>query len=296
MPGRRDIALIVSFWFATVGYVGYRDVWPRLVRDTAPTVWIDLSDEATQTVPVRWGLFRDGAKIGTVTTQMSYDAGRDAFEFTTKFRDYKEEFPPIQCVVPEMEQTTVLSRTGQLREQRMQGTLIANFLGREVARGTARIHCVVRDGELVGHCHLDSDFFDKFEEPLEPTPVPDGQVLNPLQPVNRLRGVKPGLRWIVHEINPLAEALDNAKRQVFAKKGLSSTLFAPKTTERESMIATVGDAPELLATKRGEVSCHVIEIRGDRGTTTVWVRVADGFVMKQVANSKGDAIALVRDE
>lgn len=296
MPSLRGIALIVLFWLATVGYVGYRDVWPRLVRDAAPTVWIDLSDEASQSVPVRWGLFREGRRIGTVTTQMSYDAGPDQFRFVTRYRDFDVEIQPLRCLVPEMELTTILNRTGTLRGTTMNGTLIAKFLGQEMARGSARVECVVRDGELVGNCHLDSDFFTAIDEPLEPTPVPDGQALNPLQPVNRLRGLRPGLRWVLYEINPLGDALANATKQVLAKKGLGSSFFAPKPTERQSMIATVGDEPEPLRLARGEWNCWVVEVRGDRGTTTVWVRVADGFVMKQVAKSNGDTMTLVRED
>lgn len=296
MPSRRGIVLIVLFWLATVGYVGYRDVWPRLFRDTAPTVWIDLSDEATQTVPVRWGLYRGENRVGTVTTQMVYDAGPNLFRFVTKYRDFLDEVPPISCHVPEMELTTTLNRAGILHGQSMTGTLIAKYFGLKVATGTARIECVVHDGELVGNCHLESDFFPTIDEPLEPTPVPDGQVLNPLQPVNRLRGIRPGLRWVIYKIDPLGDAIANATKHVLAKKGINSSLFAPKVTERQSLIATVSDVPEVLKFKRGEFSCWTIEIRDERGTTTIWVREKDGFVMQQIANYHGDSMRLEREE
>lgn len=296
MPSRRGVILIVLFWLATVGYVGYRDVWPRLVRDSAPTVWIDLSDEATQTVPVRWALYRGEARVGTVTTQMVYDAGPNLFRYVTKYRDFQVDVQPIRCTVPEMELTTILNRAGGLHGQTMNGKLIAKLLGQEMARGSARVECVVHDGALVGTCRLDSDFFPSFEQPIEPTPVPDGQVLNPLQPVNRLRGLKPGLRWMIYEVDPLGDALANATKQVLAKKGLGSSMFAPKPVDRQSMIATVSDAPELLKLKRGEFACWTIEVRGDRGTTTIWVREKDGFVMQQVANAHGDIMRLEREE
>jgi hypothetical protein len=296
MPSRGGIAFIICFWLATVGYVGYRDVWPRLVRDSAPTVWIDLSDEATQTVPVRWALYRNDARAGTVTTQMVYDAAKDQFHFQTKYRDFQLEVPPIRCVVPEMQQTTVLTRSGQLGGQSLNGTLIAKFLGQEVARGTARIDCVVREGELVGHCRLESDFFESIEEPLDPTPVPDGQVLNPLQPVNRLRGVRAGLRWMIYKHDPLGDALANATKHVLKKKGIGGMLFAPKPTERESLIATVSDTAETVKFSRGEQRCWTIDIRGERATMTVWVREADGYVMRQVANVGGETLRLERED
>ena len=296
MPSRRGVAFIVLFWLATMGTVAYRDVWPRLVRDSAPTVWIDLSDEATQTVPVRWALYRNDVRAGTVSTQMVYDADRDEFHFQTKYRDFQVEVPPIRCLVPEMEQTTVLKRSGQLGGQRLQGTLVAKYLGLEVARGSARIECIVRDGELVGNCRLDSDFFQAIDEPLEPTPVPDGQVMNPLQPVNRLRGVRAGLRWVIYKTDPLRDAVANATAQVIKKKGFGAMFLSPKPAERESLIATVSDQTEILKLPRGEHRCWTIEIRGERATMTVWVRESDGYVMRQVANDGSEILRLERED
>lgn len=296
MPSRAGIGFIVLFWLATVGYVGYRDVWPRLVRDSAPTVWIDLSDEATQSVSVRWGLYRNDVRAGTVTTQMVFDAASDEFHFQTKYRDFQVEVAPIRCVVPEMEQTTVLKRSGELGGQRLHGTLIAKSFGLEVARGTARIECVVRDGELVGHCRLESDFFDPIEESLEPTPVPDGQVMNPLQPVNRLRGVRPGLRWVIYKSDPLRDAIANATAIVAKKKGLGAFLLAPKAPERESLIATVSNETRILKLARGEYPCWTIEIRGERATMTVWVRASDGFVLRQDADDGSERLRLERED
>lgn len=296
MPSRIGIVFILIFWLATVGYVGYRDVWPRLVRDAAPTVWIDLSDEATQTVPVRWGLYRGETRVGTMNSQMVFDTVSEQFRFVTKYREFQVDVQPIRCVVPEMELTTQLDRSGQLRGQTLHGMLIAKLLGQELARGTATIECVVRDGELVGQCRLESDFFPPIEEPLEATPVPDGQVLNPLQPVNRLRGVRAGLRWVIYENDPLGDAIANATKQVLKKKGLGSSLFAPKPTERQSMIATVSDEPEMIHTAKGDHRCWSIEIRGERGTATIWVRASDGFVMRQIAVVGGDSLRLEREE
>ncbi len=296
MPTRVGIVFIVLFWLATVGYVGYRDVWPRIVRDAAPTVWIDLTDEATQSVPVRWGLFRGETRVGTVNSQMHFDPVAEQFRFVTKYREFQVDVQPIRCIVPEMELTTLLDRSGQLRGQTLNGGLIAKLMGQELARGTAKIDCVVHDGELVGHCRLESDFFATIEEPLEATPVPDGQVLNPLQPVNRLRGVRAGLRWVLYENDPLGDAIANATKQVLKKKGISSTLFSPKPTERQSMIATVSDEPETIRTAKGDHRCWSIEVRGERGTATIWVRAADGFVMRQVAIVGGDSLRLERED
>lgn len=288
--------MILLFWASTLGYVGYLDIWPRLTRDSAPMAWIDLSDEASQSVPVRWGLYRGDSRSGTVTTQMVYDANRDHFHFVSKYRDFQVEVQPIRCLVPEMELKTTLNRAGQIHSQTMNGSLVAKFLGQEMGRGSARIECTVQNGVLVGNCHLESDFFDAIDQPLEPIPVPDGHVLNPLQPVNRLRGLRPGLRWVLYESDPLGDAIANATKQVLAKKGISSLLFTPKVQDRQSMIATVSDEPEKLQLKRGEFLCWTIEVRGERGITTIWVRESDGVVMQQTARASGETIRLERED
>lgn len=295
MPTRRSVALILLFWLATLGYVGYRDVWPRLFADRTPAVWIDLSDEATQTVPVRWALFRGDARVGTVTTQMSYDAAGDVFHFATKYRgELQLEIFGLTFKVPEFEMTTTVNRAGQLRAQKMVADFQVRRFGLSLG-GTGTTDAVVRDGHLVGQCKLVADTLGTVEQQLEPTPVPDGQVLNPLQPVNRLRGVRPGMRWVIYEVNPLGEAVTGIK-DTMLKNGFGTALLSSKPAERASLIATVADAPERLKLKRGEFDCWVIDVRGDSGSTTVWVRVSDGYVMQQLAKLEGESMRLEREE
>jgi hypothetical protein len=294
MPSRRGVLLILSFWLVTLGYVGYRDVWPRLFADKAPAVWIDLSDEATQTVPVRWAFYLNDDRVGTVTTQMSYEAGTDAFTFATKYRgDLKRDVFGYSVKVPEFDMTTTVNRAGELRAQKMVAAFQVKALGLSLG-GKGATDAVVRDGQLVGNCRLDSDTFGTFEAPFEPAPVPEGQVLNPLQPVNRLRGVRPGMRWVIYEVNPLAEAVNGIRETVGKKFG--TALLNGKPPARTSLVATVADAPEVLKLSRGEHECWVIDIRGDTGSTTVWVRVRDGHVMQQRAKLEDDTMRLERED
>lgn len=295
MPSRRGVVVILLFWLATTGYVGYRDVYPRLFADAAPTVWIDLSDEATQALPVRWTLYRGEQRVGGVTTQMSPDAAADAFRFVTKYHgDLAVDIFGVSFRVPDYEMTMLLDRRGQLLAQKMEAAFAVKFFGLSRS-GTATVEGVVKDGQLTGACKLVAEDFGTVEEPLKPTPVPDGQMLNPLQPVNRLRGVKPGMRWVIYEINPMGEAIANIKNFML-KKNLGTSLLSSESTEPDAMIATVGDRPEALKLKRGEHECWVIEVRGAHGTTTVWVRVRDGHVMQQVAKVEGDTMRLEREE
>ncbi|QEL13662.1 hypothetical protein [Limnoglobus roseus] len=295
MPTRRGVVLILIFWLCTVGYVGYRDVWPHLFADTAPTAWIDLSDEATQALPVRWELYRGDTRVGKVSTQMSYDASTDGFRFVTKYRgDLAVDLLGVAFNIPTYDMSTTLDRVGRLRAQ----TMSATFAVKTVLfsnGGTATTEGVVKDGTLTGSYKLVAEGFDSVEGPLKPTPVPDGQALNPLQPVNRLRGVRPGMRWLIYEVNPMGEAIAGLKDTILKKMG-TSLLTGSEPAERPAMIATVGDRPEVLKLKRSEYDCWVIEVRGEHGTTTVWVRVSDGSVMQQVAKLEGETMRLEREE
>ncbi|MBN9120046.1 MAG: hypothetical protein J0I06_12930, partial [Planctomycetes bacterium] len=77
MPPRSAVAGIVAFWLATTGYIAYRDVWSRMFSSGPPPVSIELADEARQNVPAKWTLYRNGQKVGKLTTQMKYLDGED---------------------------------------------------------------------------------------------------------------------------------------------------------------------------------------------------------------------------
>jgi hypothetical protein len=289
MPKRPGVVLIILFWLTTVSYIVYRDVLPQLFGDSAPRVWIDLSDEATQAIPIRWTMYRNGAQFGRVSTNMSFDAGTELFQYSTKYRELNIELETVKCTIPELEITTAVNRAGQLRAQGIKLQVQAKLKGIEIGSAHGIIESVVHENVLVGNCRLTSTLFPPIEQPLEPTPVPDGQVINPMQPVNRLRGVQPGMRFVIYEINPLGDALKIIEEAVI-KKYLQTTLFKSKPTERKSLIATVGDRPEALERKSGPVDCWVIDFRSDSGTSKVWVRVSDGQVLQQLASVSGETL------
>src|SRR5437764_13310552 len=91
MPSRLAVAGIVAFWIAVTGFVLYRDVWPRVFSSGPPPVSIELADEARQNVPARWTLYRNGQKVGSLTTQMKYLDAEDTFQFTYRYSDLKLE-------------------------------------------------------------------------------------------------------------------------------------------------------------------------------------------------------------
>ena len=284
MPTRPVVALVVVFWIGTLALVGYRDVWPRLSAGGPPPIAVDLSDEATQYVPVKWKVLRGEKPIGTLTTTLAYQDSDDTFEFTSQYKDVRIEVARVELVIPDMTTRSRVTRAGSLREQAMTGTLrLGDFRAEVNVRGQNR------GGTFIGHCSIDSPLF-KVDRELSPVPVAEGQALNPLQPVNRIAGIRAGQRWMVREIDPLGDAL----AALFQEKFQS----AIPERKREPLLAEVGASPEPLTwgKRKDEDVCWVIAYRAGEARARTWVRVSDGKVLRQEASLLEDRIALERDE
>src|SRR3954447_925946 len=85
MPSRPATLAIVAFWLASVGWVGYHDVWPRLAASGPPPIAVDLGDEASQLLPVRWSVLRGDQRVGRLTTRMTYQDADDTFRLTHQY-------------------------------------------------------------------------------------------------------------------------------------------------------------------------------------------------------------------
>ncbi|QDU22937.1 hypothetical protein [Urbifossiella limnaea] len=296
MPSRPITLAIVLFWLATVGWVGYRDVWPRLVAAGPPPIAIDLGDEASQLVPVRWNVYRGDQRVGRLTTRMTYLDTDDTFRLTHQYSNLIFDVDRVRVVFPEVTLSTRVTRSGALREQSMKGRMQVQLRsGAEVitvAEARAVVEGEARDGVFYSRCDIDSPLL-KAKQELEPVPVPDGHALSPLQPVGRIANVRAGQRWVVHEVNPLRDALGSLLQGFVGQHGIGVP-----AEKRDAYVATVGDKPEPLAwgKDRAEVPCWVIDYRSDSARVRTWVRVDDGRVLRQEATRDGEMIALERDE
>jgi hypothetical protein len=298
MPSRLGVALIALFWLATTGYVGYRDVWPRLFSDGPPPLRIDLADEATQNSPTRWTVYRGTEKVGGLKTRMEYQAADDSFRFVNTYSELRVRLGTVRLLdlaveLPTVETTVRVSRTGELKEQGMAGRLAVTAGNARLADGTAEVVGRVVGGQLVGRVKLQSSF-GELDRPLDPVPVPAGQVLNPLMPVNRLQDVRPGRRWVIRQVDPLQDAVEALVRQVARQSDLAAGLV-PAKGDRE-LIAEVRAEPERLDRKDGPVDCWVIEYRGDQVEARTWVSVADGRVLRQEATGFGERLRFERED
>jgi len=296
MPSRFSVLGILAFWLATLGVVGYRDLWPRLVSDGPPTVSIDLADEATQTVPARWKIYRGTEKIGDLTTRTEYSAKDDTFLFLNTYRNLiYSDGRATKVLIPKLDTKVRVARDGSLREQAMNGEMEVLLNDFKVAGAKAKVDAYVLNGELVGRCKLTDSPFGDIDRPLEPVPVSSGQVLNPLMPVNRLRGVTPGRRWTIRKSDPLEDSLKLLFKELAGKSPLLAGLV-PKDGDAE-LLAEVKSNPETIALKDGEkVVCWVIEYRGEGVSARTWVSQSDGRVLRQEAERHGDVMRFERED
>jgi hypothetical protein len=296
MPSIRAVALIVIFWFSNTAYVAYRDLWPVLFASGPPPVAIDLADEAAQTIPVRWTIHMSGQKKpGRLTTLMKYHETDDTFAFTNRYTDLRYEAASAVVVVPELTSVVRVTRGGDLREQTVDGR-IELFLGdARVGEAKARVAGHVTAGELRAAVDAEYSFAgmrtQRLERTLDPVPVPVGQPLNPLQPVNRLTDLRPGRRWVVHESNPLEDAVAAVVKEQAGQFGL----VLPEGT-RERLYGEVLAELRTLEWNGEAVPCRVIEYRRQEPVARTWVRASDGKVLKQEAFRKGEALTIVRNE
>lgn len=298
MPSRLGVALIAAFWLATTAYVGYRDVWPRLFSDGPPPLRIDLADEATQTAATTWAVYRGSERVGTLHTRMQYMPEDDTFRFVNTFRDLRVSLGRVRLLdlavdAPMIETVVRVTRAGELREQRMAGKLSVVAGKAPLAEATADVTGQVEGGMLAGRVKLRSSF-GELDRPLDPVPVPAGQVLNPLMPVNRLQDVRPGRRWVIRQVDPLHDAVDALVRQVAKQSDLAAGLVPPQGSRE--LLAEVKSTPERLDRKGGPADCWVIEYRGDGTEARTWVGVADGRVLRQEASGFGEVLRFERED
>jgi len=288
MPSRPTLAAILAFWLATGGFVFYRDIWPRLIAAGPPPLTVDIEEEASPFVRGRWSLYRGDTKVGRLTTWVTHVDADDTFRLNHEYQQLEFDFSGVKVAVPKLTTTTRVTRTGELREQTMEGSLLANALG-TTFEADAKVSGQVIDGVFVGRCEVRSSL-GNVNQDLDPVRVPAGQALNPLMVMNRIAGLQPGQHWVVQEIDPLREAVEALVRGLLPKIGL-----LPER-KRESIIARVSSAPEALTWKGQEVPCWVIDYRASDARAKTWVRVSDGKVLRQEAFGMGERLAVEREE
>jgi hypothetical protein len=292
MPSSRNVVLIVLFWLLTTGYIAYRDIWPVLFASGPPPIAIELADEAAQHIPIRWKISWNGKDAGRLITQMRYVENDDTFRFVNDYKNLRIDVMGVTMSAPEFTTSVRVTRAGDLREQTAEGKLEMEWNGVKVAGATAKLAGTVSEGKLT--TKLDGSYTvplfgtNTINRTLDPVAVPVGQPLNPLQPVNRIRGVKPGRQWVVNESDPMKDVVEALEKELKLKL---------PDEKREPLVGEVLSEAQELHWGKYTDACWVIEYRrGGEVIARTWVHVSDSKVLKQEAFHKGDTVAIEREE
>jgi hypothetical protein len=283
MPLRHHVAAIVLFWVGMTGWMLYRDVWPWLGPGEPPPFSIDLADEV-QAVDTRWKVIKDDKEKGYAHTNVRYNGRDDTYELNGEFKLWSAGRSGIHAasladqVINSMYR---VNRQGELRG--MEASVKVTVLKTEVE---VVVKGRVEERKFLSHIEVKGL---NYREDLPPVDVSTrGSVLNPLQPLNRLPGLRKGQRWRMPLVDPLADAL--------AAHPLAKT-FQGKTPDLRSLDARVLPQVQMLewGHKGAEVPCLVVEYSGGDVSARTWVRETDGLVLQQEVSQNGDELKLVRD-
>ena len=313
MPSRWTCLLIVGCWLATTGWLFWTEVLPDLVPGQPPPFTIDLLDEVVENNGNRRDVFWEVYQSTTVPdgdadtkpvkshyaqtwvhrftadkqpAWMKRSLPEDCFEigihlYENKWDGNKPfELPvrihKVSSVYYVTQQGQLLATSTDASVTSMSVTINIQFMGevvndRFVARYRLPGVTALTNGKV------------KSEGDLPPVAVSHhGSVLNPLQPVTRIRGLKRGQRWQMPMVDPLADALAAAFVEWVGLdlRGLVGGHNAP-------LRARVLPEAQTLNWHKKEVRCLVIEYEGKDTSARTWVMEDTGLVLRQEASRDG---------
>ena len=225
MPSRWLSLIIIAFWLAMGGLFFWRDLWPDWRPGEPPPYKADLVGEAPPRQghgpTTSWIVYHNGVEAFTAETWVTHQVEDDTFVMESQL----VQRPPFRGITPKwLPHVELRKGNGSYRVDR-EGNLVGiraefnlrtkmgdNLIlkGLTGAKGftgdvVLALTGDVRDGKLFPHWHIDNSLGKEFDLQVEPIAVPHrGSVIMPLQPVNRLRGVRPGQTWRVPLLDPLA--------------------------------------------------------------------------------------------
>jgi hypothetical protein len=272
MPPRLLTAAIVIAWLAMSSWLFYRDVWPRLRSGEPPPFRIDFSDEVLGKRVVHWTVFKNGKETYVLKTELSHQADQELFEMSSELKP-----PPGPAkdgpLAERLTMTSVYSitRDGELRKSSITVQLPVG--------GEFRMTGEVRDGKF--YSRVTGLGMVRDLDPVEVRTT--GSAQNPLQPQDRYTKLSPGQNWQVPMSSPLLDAL----------AGLIPGL---QDNSVQFLKAEVLPEAQYLSFANQDERCMIIEYTGGDDTSgRTWVRVSDGFVLKQEMTLHDDKWEIRRD-
>lgn len=283
MPSRFTMVVIVAFWLAVGSWWVKRELVPWLDPGEPPPFTIDLADEVrTQGVTGEWTIYRDDVRLGSGRTMILYREATDSFVLDSNF-GFTKGLPPGMTHL-RLHSRYGIDRSGQLR------SVHAHLNGRFQLAGPEEETFEAHLGGQIENEQLQPRGWvavgdRRIELRSAPVAVPAQRgLLNPLHPVNRVLGLRPGQRWLQPELDPFATVLPS----------LVPGMLPPAP---EWLRAGVLAQPQPLEWDGQTVPCLVIHYQGGEGTVAdCWVRQEDGLLLRQeVASGPGGHLVLIRN-
>lgn len=301
MPPRWLVVLIVVSWVVVTAQLIRRHILPAFYPSDAPPFSVELADEALTPTTVRWQVIRNVKLIGNLKTWTVYRPRDDMFELHTESSNLelvalKLMRLDVKVDLSKLLTRSVVTRQGELREFHSEGTL--TVLGADFSFSFSG----QQQGErFTRRVAFDSPFGQSMQT-LEPVPAYRGNVLNPLQPHNKLLGLSPGRRWQLPQMDPTSEIVRESVKAMLTKnapddKQAESLGKLFESIGTKTLFAEVLPEPVPADWLRPPSLCWVIEYREPNGelVAKTWVRKNDGVVLKQEASKGGESLVLIRE-
>jgi hypothetical protein len=268
MPSRLFTGAILAFWLAMTAVLIQREVMPMMLADDAPTYRPDLTDELAPP-KISWTILRDGKRAGSAISRVVDNKDDRTYELYTILH-----FDRTFVQVKKIESMDRINYEGKLQ------ALTIKFALEMGATGEIR-------GEVVNQA-LEPHLFiegveQKFVDLGKIDMTQQGNVINPMILVNRLRGLYEGRTWKIPMFDPFRGI------NLPVAGGLIKQMAAPP-----SLIAEV--KTDTLTWDRREVACYKIEYHeaGKDVTARTWARKNDGLVLQQESAHLGFEMVLQR--
>jgi hypothetical protein len=297
MPPRPITLTIVAFWLAAMSWLFSQEIWPALRPGERSPFTIDLSREAQGVkAATRWTLYRNQVRIGYALTATTYRPNEQLYDLTTRIHLEKEQenegqrlkyaFLGMEIEVDKMASMYRVTQEGELRsfDGRISLSLRSKTLAPEQVE--IQIHGDVADRTFSPRWKVHSTLLGTHDFNADPVEIHShDSMLNPMQPWNRLRNVQKRQQWRMVLFDPLADSL--------------GSMVPGRKPAVRYLEAGVLETTDELAWDDNNVTCLVIEYRGENLTARTWVRESDGLVLRQEAirndGGREDQLALVRE-
>jgi hypothetical protein len=348
MPNRWVCLLIVGCWLATTGWLFWTEILPDLVPGQPPPFTIDLLDELPQNNSTRgevlWDVYQttpspdDKEEAEIVKSHMARTWVRrwnpdqtppdwlkrplpdECFEIGIHFQQLPKAVFRHQVVeIGELDSFYYVTPEGQLLAKSTSAKVTVHLPGWPALSGEIVFTGEVKEGQFLSRYRLVGAEWrrhlgDRVAGELPPVAVSHhGSVLDPMQPVTRIRNVKPGQAWDMPLVDPLAEALAAALVDWFGLDvrgllGLNSPRRLKARVLPEVQVLNWHELDvqcELQNSRRGgrkqdrfpaidPKRCLVIEYQGKDASARTWVMEETGLVLRQEATVGGMTWAFER--